>query len=130
MDAEAARAFLSSLPHVIETASNTTRWGDKLVFRVGEKKVGGKMFAQIDFEKDGRAVLSLATTPERFRELVERDGIIPAPYRARMHWIALMRWNAIRETELKELLLGAVALSFAKLTKKTRALLTRSGEQR
>jgi predicted DNA-binding protein (MmcQ/YjbR family) len=129
MDAETARAFLSSLPYAVETVSDTTRWGDKLVFRVGDEKVGGKMFAQIDFEEDGRAVLSLVTTPESFRELVERDGIIPAPYRARLHWIALMRWNAIRDGELKELLRNAAALTFAKLTKKTRDLLTQRGEQ-
>ncbi|WP_348640830.1 MmcQ/YjbR family DNA-binding protein [Granulicella arctica] len=74
---------------MVETVSETTQWGNKLVFRVGDQAVGGKMFSQIDFEEDGRAVLSFATDPERFHELIEREGVIPAPYRARLYWIAL-----------------------------------------
>jgi predicted DNA-binding protein (MmcQ/YjbR family) len=120
MDTESARVFLRSLPHAVETVSETTRWGDKLVFRVGDQAIGGKMFSQIDFEEDGRTVLSFATEPERFYELIERDGIIPAPYRARLYWIALMRWDAIRDSELKDLLRNARTLTFAKLPKRTR----------
>jgi predicted DNA-binding protein (MmcQ/YjbR family) len=123
MDAERARAFLLYLPHVVETVSETTRWGDKLVFRVGDQAVGGKMFSQIDFLEDGRAVLSFAADPERFHELVKKDGVIPAPYRARLHWIALMRWDVMHESELKGLLRSARALTFAKLLKRTRDLL-------
>ena len=125
MDAERTREFLKSLPLVVETATNTTRWGDKLVFRVGEQAAGGKMFSQIDFEEDGRAILSFAAGPEGFRELIERDGVVPAPYRARLHWVALMRWDAIGDAELRELLRSAVAITFAKLPKRTRDLLTR-----
>lgn len=120
MDAERTRKFLLSLPHVVETVSETVRWGNKLVWRVGDQAAGGKMFAQIDFEEDGRAVLSFATDPERFHELIEREGIIPAPYRARLHWVALEQWNAIRHSELKELLRNAVARAFAKLPKRLR----------
>jgi hypothetical protein len=69
MGAGSARAFVRTLPYTVETVSHTERWGDKLVFRGGEQTAGGKMFAQIDFEKDGRAILSFATGPERFREL-------------------------------------------------------------
>ncbi len=83
MNAETAREFIRSLPHVVETASDTKRWGDKIVFRVGDQAVGGKMFAQFDLEADGRAILSFAADPEGFRELIEFDGVIPAPYRAR-----------------------------------------------
>jgi predicted DNA-binding protein (MmcQ/YjbR family) len=46
--------------------------------------------------------------------------VIPAPYRARLHWVALMRWDAIGDSELKELLRHARALTFAKLPKRTR----------
>jgi predicted DNA-binding protein (MmcQ/YjbR family) len=125
MDAERTRTFLKSLPHVVETVSRTTRWGDKLVFRVGDQAQGGKMFSQIDFEEDGRAVLSFAVGTERFQELIERDGVIGAPYRARLYWIALMRWNAIQDSELKELLRDARARTFNKLPKRIRDSLTR-----
>jgi predicted DNA-binding protein (MmcQ/YjbR family) len=125
MDAESARAFARTLPYAVETVSRTERWGDKLVFRVGEQGAGGKMFAQIDFEVDGRAILSWAAGPERFSELTEREGIIPAPYRARIYWVALMDWRALGDAELKSLLKNAHDITFAKLNKKTRALLTR-----
>jgi predicted DNA-binding protein (MmcQ/YjbR family) len=125
MNAETARKFLSSLPNVVETVSDTTRWGDKLVFRAGDQGLGGKMFCQIDFEKDGRAILSFAAGPERFHELIEMDGVIPAPYRARLYWVALMRWDAIGDSDLKDLLRNAREITFAKLPKRTRELLAK-----
>jgi hypothetical protein len=51
------------------------------------------MFAQFDFTEDGRAVLSFAAGSDRFREILERDGVVPAPYRARIYWIALEHWR-------------------------------------
>jgi predicted DNA-binding protein (MmcQ/YjbR family) len=122
MDAERARAFMLTLPYVVESGSATPRWGDKLVFRVGAEEDGGKMFAQFDFEEDGRAVLSFAAGPEGFLELLERDGVVPAPYRARIHWVALERWDVFGGAELEELLRRAHALTYAKLSKKTRDL--------
>jgi predicted DNA-binding protein (MmcQ/YjbR family) len=128
MDAERTRAFLLKLPHVVETGRETRQWGDKLVFRVGAQADGGKMFAQFDFTEDGRAVLSFAAGPDRLREILERDGVVPAPYRARIHWIALEHWNVFRRTELEELLRRAHALTYAKLPKRTRELLAASDE--
>ena len=121
MDAERARAFLRSLPDVVETESQTKRWGNKLVFRIGAQSIGGRMFSQIDFLDDGRAVLSFAANPEHFDELTAREGVIPAPYRARVHWVALARWDALRDAELKHLLREARLLTLAKLPKSGRA---------
>ena len=48
MDSESARAFLLRLPHVEETL----QWGNNLVFWVGDKAIGGKMFAKLlDFPR-------------------------------------------------------------------------------
>lgn len=129
MDADSVRKFVRTLPGTVETATNTARWGDKIVFRVGDQAAGGKMFCQIDFEADGRAILSFAANPERFDELLELDGVIPAPYRARLHWVALTRWNAIGDLALKGLLRDAMALTLAKLPKKTRESLTKNRNQ-
>jgi len=126
MDAESIRAFVLSLPHVVETATDTKQWGDKIVFRIGDQAMGGKMFAQIDFEKDGRAILSFAAGPDRFHELIERDGVIPAPYRARLYWVALLHWDALSSSELKDLLSTARELTLAKLPKQTRLQLDKS----
>jgi len=123
MDAERARTFMLTLPYVVATGSETRRWGDKLVFRVGAEADGGKMFAQFDFEDDGRAVLSFAAGPEGFRELLERDGVVPAPYRARIYWVALEGWGVLPRAELQELLRRAHALTYAKLPKRTRDLI-------
>ena len=57
-----------------------------------------------------------------------RDGIVPAPYRARLHWIVLMRWDAMGDTELKDLLRNARNITFAKLPGKVRKTLTNSHE--
>jgi predicted DNA-binding protein (MmcQ/YjbR family) len=124
MDIEHTRRFLQSLPDVVESVSDNTSWGDKLVFRIGEQSIGGKMFAQIDFEQDGRAVLSFAAEPEQFSSLVEREGVAPAPYRARLYWVALNSWDAVSDKELEGLLRNARSLTFAKLPKRTRHLLS------
>jgi predicted DNA-binding protein (MmcQ/YjbR family) len=111
MDAEKLRRMLLSLPHIEETV----QWGDDLVFWVGDKSIGGKMFAVVNLSGAGKVVIAFAAGPERFAELVEVEGIIPAPYLARMHWVALERWDALRASELEEFLRAAHALIFNKL---------------
>lgn len=121
MDAEQAREFLHTLPYVEETM----QWGNNLIFWVGDKAVGGKMFALVNLDDDShRRVMSFAAGPERFHELLEMDGVIPAPYAARNYWIALERWDALRSSELKELLAAAHKLTYAKLPQRTRDVLT------
>jgi predicted DNA-binding protein (MmcQ/YjbR family) len=119
MDAERLRGFLLSLPDVCETM----QWGDNLVYWVGDKKIGGKMFALASLEPDHGAVLSFAAGPERFAELVEREGCFPAPYLARAHWVAVRQWNTLAASELKELLRAARGLVYEKLPAKTKAVL-------
>ena len=67
--------------------------------------------------------MSFKCTPEKFAELVERKGIVPAPYVARYHWVALERFDALGEKELKILLRTAYDLVLAKLPKKLKAQL-------
>ena len=119
MDAEQARDFLRSLPQVEETM----QWGENLVFWVGDKVIGGKMFAVVNLDEDGRAAISFAAGPERFHELLENEGVSPAPYLARAYWVALERWDALRATELKELLAKARDLTYAKLPRRTKKVL-------
>jgi predicted DNA-binding protein (MmcQ/YjbR family) len=116
MDVERVREFLLKLPHVTETV----QWGNNLVFWVGEKTIGGKMFALADLDGGAKGVLSFAAGPERFVELVEREGILPAPYLARAHWVTLEQWDALRSRELEALLEHAHDLVYAKLSKRTR----------
>ncbi len=124
MDAERFRSLALALPHVEETR----QWGDNLVFWVGDKAIGGKMFALLNLDDDGRhnrhaLVVSLSAGPERYHELLEQEGIVPAPYMARIHWVALERWDALSGAELKELLNQAHRRTFDNLPKRTKATL-------
>ena len=119
MDVERIRGFLLGLPHVVETM----QWGANLVFWVGDKAIGGKMFALANLDGDGRAVISYAAGPERYSELLEIDGVIPAPYMARIFWVAVERWDVFRWAEWERELQAAHAITFAKMPPRTRAVL-------
>ncbi len=111
MDAESVRKFCLSLPHVTEDV----QWESDLLFRIGNK-----MFAVVALDAATDHRLSFKCTPEVFAELTEREGIVPAPYVARYHWVALERFNALPERELKDLLRNAYQLILEKLPRKTR----------
>ena len=66
----------------------------------------------------------MKSTPERFYELTEIPGVIPAPYMARNHWVALEKWDAIRRNEMEDLIRESYDLVFAKLPKKTQVQLS------
>jgi len=120
MDAERAREFLLTLPHAVETQ----QWGDNLVFWVGDKRIGGKMFALIDLGAGvSKGVAMYSAGPERYAELLERDGLIPAPYMARIHWVAAEQWSALRNSEWEEELRAAHTITHDKLPQKTRDIL-------
>jgi len=109
-----------SLPHVTEAV----QWENDLVF-----KIGGKMFAVAMLEPV-RAVVSFKCTPEDFAELTERPGIIPAPYLARAHWVAIETEDALTTAELKRYLRQAYDQVLAKLPKKKQAALGAGGKSR
>jgi predicted DNA-binding protein (MmcQ/YjbR family) len=119
MDAERAREFLLTLPHVEETQ----QWGDNLVFWVGDKAIGGKMFVLLNLDGDGQGVVSYLAGAERFREVVEREGLKPAPYFARIFWVAAESWDAWRNLEWQQEFRAAYAMTLARLPKKVLAVL-------
>ena len=112
MDIESTRAYCLSFPYVTEEVL----WGNDLVF-----KIGGKMFAVIGLDPASDHCMSFKCTPEKFAELTERNGIVPAPYVARYHWVALESFDALGEKELKALLRISFDLVFGKLPKKMKA---------
>ena len=92
------------------------QWGNDLLFRVAKK-----IFCVAPLEPQVAVKLSFKCTPEKFAELVEVEGIIPAPYMARNHWVALVEMDALRRDELKELIENSYRLVVEKLPKKTQA---------
>jgi predicted DNA-binding protein (MmcQ/YjbR family) len=125
MDAERIRAFLLTLPHAVDTM----QWGANLVFWVGDKAIGGKMFALVNLDADGNAVISYSAGPERYSELLETEGIVPAPYMARIYWVAIERWNVFRTHEWEQELRAAHTLTFNKLPPGVRAVLAMPATQ-
>lgn len=119
MDAEQARKLMLKMPHVAETM----QWGANLVFWVGDKVIGGKMFAILNLEGDGRAILSYCAGPERYAELLEREGIFPAPYLARAYWVAVETWNVFRTAEWENELSAAHEIVWTRLPKRVREIL-------
>jgi predicted DNA-binding protein (MmcQ/YjbR family) len=111
MSIDLVRRCCRSYPHVTESV----QWGDNLVF-----KVAGKIFAIASLEP-ADVWLSFKCDPEDFAAMVERPGIIPAPYLARAHWVALETEDALRATELKQCLRHAYDLVVATLPRKARA---------
>jgi predicted DNA-binding protein (MmcQ/YjbR family) len=102
------RAFCLSLPY----ATEDVKWEKDLAFCIG-----AKMFAVISLEP-GAAVLGFKCSPTAFAELVERPGVIPAPYLARAHWVALEHAEALPRRELEPLLGAAYQHVRAKLPKR------------
>jgi predicted DNA-binding protein (MmcQ/YjbR family) len=126
MDAERVRAIVRKFAHVEETV----QWGESLVFWVGDKAIGGRMFAVVRMEGQGKVVMSFSAGPERYAELIENEGLIPAPYSAHNYWVALERWDALEARDLAQLLADAHALTLAKLSKRTRAVLAMPAPER
>ncbi len=111
------------------------QWGANLVYWVGDKAIGGKMFALVNLDEDKdpdkpTPVLSFYVGPERYNELLETEGVIPAPYMARIYWVALTHWNVLRPAELKSLLADAHAGVEGRLPKRVREVLAMPQAQR
>jgi predicted DNA-binding protein (MmcQ/YjbR family) len=72
-------------------------------------------------EPSARHRLSFRCSDETFTELLETEGIDPAPYLARAKWVALERLDTISDRELEARIRESYDLVFAKLTKKDQA---------
>lgn len=102
-------AYCRSLPH----ATEDIKWGNDLVF-----SVGGKMFA--GFGKDSKdATFGCKVPEEDFAALTSIDGIKPAAYAARFHWIDVEDPTVLPESEAIALLRGSYELVKEKLPAKT-----------
>jgi predicted DNA-binding protein (MmcQ/YjbR family) len=110
MNAEWVRKYCMALPRTTESV----QWGANLVF-----KIGGRIYAIVALEPADHWI-SFKCSPHDFAELIEREGIVPAPYLARAQWVAVETGDAISIPELKRLLRNAYDLVFAGLTRKIR----------
>jgi predicted DNA-binding protein (MmcQ/YjbR family) len=113
---EWVRQFCLLLPHTTEKV----RWEHNLLFCIGEK-----MYCVANLEPgNGPSKIAFRCTPEIFAELVEMEGIIPAPYMARNHWVSVTEMESFRQAELKEHIRSSYQLVLGKLPKKMQAKLS------
>jgi predicted DNA-binding protein (MmcQ/YjbR family) len=101
------RAFCRSLAGTTEDV----KWGYDLAF-----SVGGKMYTVVCLEPPH--TVAFKCSPDVFAELVERDGIIPAPYLARAMWVQEQAiGESLGRAELEQLVRASYELVGAKLPK-------------
>jgi predicted DNA-binding protein (MmcQ/YjbR family) len=110
MNIEQLRKFCLSMPG----ATADIKWGADLCFCVGEK-----MFCVTGADSSAGG-LSLKCTPEKFDELIEREGIDPAAYVGRYKWVRISDYDAVTPAELKDLIKTSYQLVFDKLAPKVK----------
>jgi predicted DNA-binding protein (MmcQ/YjbR family) len=110
MNIEQLRKFCLSFPG----ATEDIKWGADLCFCVG-----AKMFCVTGADSSAGGI-SIKCTPEKFEELIEREGIDPAAYVGRYKWVHIANLDAVTPAELKELINKSYELVFDKLPPKVK----------
>lgn len=110
LDEAALRHWVDRWPGV----GSDIKWDDDLVF-----SVAGKMFCVLCVRGPLAGRLSFKVEDERFLELTERPGFMPAPYLARAHWVLVSEPGRLPARELAALLRRSYELVRAKLPRKT-----------
>ena len=109
----AAKDALAGFCRALPGATEDVKWGDHLVFSVGEK-----MFAVFDVGDE--EVITLKVDPALFPILTREPGISPAPYLARASWIRLENTRVLPREQIQALLRESHELVASKLTKRLR----------
>ncbi|MGA8151581.1 MAG: MmcQ/YjbR family DNA-binding protein [Terriglobales bacterium] len=104
MSVDSIRKHCLSFPQ----ATENLQWEDDLCF-----KVGGKIFVVLSLESVPPRVC-FKCTPEKFADLCEREGIVPAPYVGRYKWVLLQRLDVLGREELEDLIGQSYAMVAAK----------------
>jgi predicted DNA-binding protein (MmcQ/YjbR family) len=103
---DSIRRCCLSFPH----AQEQLQWGDSLLF-----KVAGKMFVILNLEVARETRLAFKCTPEKYAELVEREGIQPTRYNMwKYHWVSLEHLDVLCNDELEDLMRQSCELIAAK----------------
>jgi predicted DNA-binding protein (MmcQ/YjbR family) len=120
MNIEAIQKYCMSFP----SATEGIKWENDLAFMIAEK-----MFAVVALHPSENGRLSFKCTPEEYAILVEREGIVPAPYMARNHWVSVTDSKALTQSECKRLLRDSYDMVRAKLPRKVQASLAAKKEE-
>jgi predicted DNA-binding protein (MmcQ/YjbR family) len=91
MNFDPLRALCLSLPD----ATENLQWEDELCF-----KVRGKIFAMVSLSSVPQRLI-FKSDPDEFPELLEYEGVVPAPYVGRYKWVMLENLDALPKGEIE-----------------------------
>jgi len=111
MNVEQLKTFCMSLAGTSINEYNDSR--NLLSYALDDKK-----FAYFKTSDPERWRFSIRVSPERFLELTDQDGIKPARYMHRFHWISIVNVVSIDEDYLKELITYSYHKAMSSLSKK------------
>ena len=109
---------LESLTRDWPGVANSIKWEDDLVFTVA-----GKMFAVYCLRGPHRERVSFKVDPERFLELTDQPGIVPAAYMARAFWISIAEPDRFARAKMSDFVRHSYDLVRGGLSKKQQAAL-------
>lgn len=112
---------LESLCGAWPGVTHSIKWEVDLVY-----SVANKMFAVLCTLGPERGRLSFKVDSDRFLELTDQSGIMPAPYMARAFWITLTEPQRFTRKDIEDFLRRSYELVVEKLPQKTRAALSGS----
>ncbi len=115
MNVDKLRRYCATLPG----ATMDIKWGADECH-----SVGGRMFAVFLVQQRANPSFSFKCDSERFLELTDCPGIIPAPYLARAHWVQVKTADALTDAQARALLARSHALVFGRLTRRAQAAIT------
>jgi len=108
MNIESLRQYCLSLPHTKEDV----KWGADLCFTIASK-----MYCVAGIESPMK--VSFKCSDQDFDLLIERPGIVPAPYMARNKWAMVEKASSLTITEWEHYIKQSYFLIISKLPKKT-----------
>ena len=109
MNLDTLRTLCLSLPG----ATENLQWEDELCFKVREK-----IFAMVSLNSVPQRLI-FKCDPEDFVELIENEGVVPAPYVGRYKWVMLESLDLLRGAEIDRYIRKSYAMVAAK-TKSSR----------
>jgi predicted DNA-binding protein (MmcQ/YjbR family) len=104
MNFDDLRTLCLSLPD----ATENLQWEDELCF-----KVRGKIFAMVSLSSVPQRLV-FKSDPEEFSELLEHEGVVPAPYVGRYKWVMLVNFGSLPKTEIERCINKSYAMVAAK----------------
>jgi predicted DNA-binding protein (MmcQ/YjbR family) len=104
MNFDALRVLCLSFPG----ATENLQWEEELCF-----KVRGKIFAMVSLGSVPQRLI-FKCDPEEFLELIENEGVVPAPYVGRYKWVMLESLGVLPAFEIDSCIRKSYAMVEAK----------------